>query len=58
MPPRREKIVKTALILMAPKSGELYETVNVRVQVNTSMNIEKVAFYLDDIDGTLLRNRV
>jgi len=47
-----EDIVKTALILMAPKSGELYETVNVRVQVNTSMNIEKVAFYLDDIDGT------
>jgi subtilisin family serine protease len=47
-----EDIVKTALILMAPTSGkELYETVNVRVQVNTSMDIEKVVFYLDDINS-------
>lgn len=46
-----EDIVKTSLILMSPTSGkELYETVNIRVQVNMSMDIEKVAFYLDDIN--------
>jgi subtilisin family serine protease len=50
-----EDIVKTALILMAPTSGkELYETVNVRVQVNTSMDIEKVVFYLDDINSATI----
>jgi hypothetical protein len=52
-------IIRTSVILMSPDRGaELYETVNLKVQVNTSpeMEISQVRFYLDDISGDSIAN--
>ena len=43
-----EDIIKTPLLIKSPKAGtELYETVNLTAQVNTTMEIKNLKFYLD-----------
>jgi subtilisin family serine protease len=47
-----EDIVQTAILLLEPSAGkELYQDVTLKVQVNPSMNIDHVNFYLNTTDG-------